>query len=61
MPGLGTIINTAAIIVGGFLGLMFGKLINEKIKDSLCKSGLARINVGHNTDVPGSLQGIFSS
>ena len=31
------------------------------IKDSLCESGLARIDVGHNTDVPGSLQGIFSS
>lgn len=38
MPGLGTIINTAAIIVGGLLGLLFGKLMNEKIKDSLCKA-----------------------
>ena len=38
MPGLGTIINTAAIIAGGLLGLLFGKLMNEKIKDSLCKA-----------------------
>lgn len=47
MPGLGTIINTAAIIVGGFLGLMFGKLINEKIKDSLCKAcGVSVLFIG---------------
>ena len=38
MPGLGTVINTAAIIVGGLLGILFGKLIGEKIRDSLCKA-----------------------
>ena len=38
MPGLGTVINTLAIIAGGLLGLLFGKAMNEKIKDSLCKA-----------------------
>ena len=32
MIGLGTIINVAAVIVGGLIGLLFGKLINEKIQ-----------------------------
>ena len=31
-----------------------------KEQDSLCQSGLAGINMCHNTDVPGSFQGIFS-
>ena len=38
MPGLGTVVNTLAIIVGGLVGLLFGKAMNEKIKDSLCKA-----------------------
>jgi len=32
MPGLGTIINTLAIILGGLAGLCFGKMINERIR-----------------------------
>lgn len=32
MIGLGTIINVAAVIVGGIIGLLFGKLINERIQ-----------------------------
>lgn len=35
MYGLGTIINTAAIIVGGIIGLLFGKLIPKRVQDSL--------------------------
>lgn len=47
MPGLGTVINTLAIIVGGLFGLAFGKLMNEKIKDSLCKAcGVCVLFVG---------------
>lgn len=38
MPGLGTLINTAAIIVGGLVGLFFGRLMGEKIRDTLCKA-----------------------
>lgn len=35
MPGIGTIINVIAIITGGLIGLFFGKLIKEKVRDSL--------------------------
>ncbi len=35
MIGLGTIINTAAVIVGGIIGLLFGKLIPERIQKTL--------------------------
>ena len=38
MHGLGTIINALAIIVGGIIGILFGRLMSEKIKDSLCKA-----------------------
>lgn len=42
MIGLGTIINTSAIVIGGFAGRFFGKLLNERIQDGLCKaSGVA--------------------
>ena len=35
MIGLGTIINTAAVVVGGIIGLLFGKLIPERIQKTL--------------------------
>lgn len=35
MIGLGTIINTAAIVVGGVLGLFFGKFLKERFRTSL--------------------------
>ena len=38
MVGLGTIINSAAIIVGGVFGHLFGKILNERIQDSLQKA-----------------------
>ncbi len=47
MIGLGTIINTAAIIVGGILGLFFGKLISETIHHALLKcNGIVVIFIG---------------
>ena len=30
MYGLGTIINVAAIVVGGLLGMLFGRFIGER-------------------------------
>jgi len=36
--GLGTIINTSAIVLGGFSGMLFGKLLNGRIQDGLCKA-----------------------
>lgn len=47
MPGLGTIINVAAIIVGGFIGLIFGKFMKPRFQDTLMKScGVCVIFVG---------------
>ena len=57
MHGLGTIINFLAIAVGGILGLMFGRFIGERHRDSLCKAcGLAVIFIG----AAGTLKGMFS-
>ena len=38
MPGLGTIINTVAILAGGLLGLLFKKFLNERIETMLVKT-----------------------
>ena len=35
MIGLGTIINTAMVIAGGIMGLLFGKLIPERVQKAL--------------------------
>ena len=35
MPGLGTIVNAAAIILGGLAGLLFGKLIKPRIQETI--------------------------
>ena len=38
MPGLGTIINTAAIIAGGLLGLLFKNILTQSMEDTLLKA-----------------------
>lgn len=38
MIGLGTIINCASILVGGILGLLFGRFLKEEVQDSLTKT-----------------------
>lgn len=35
MVGCGTLVNTAAIVVGGVLGLFGGRLLNERIQETL--------------------------
>ena len=35
MRGLGTVINVALLIFGGLCGLLFGKKLSERIKDTL--------------------------
>ena len=37
MIGLGTIINTAAILCGGVLGMLFGKFLKNTTQDALTK------------------------
>lgn len=56
MAGLGTIINSAAIIVGGVFGLLFGKILNERVQDSLQKaSGICVLFIG----VAGAMEGML--
>ncbi len=57
MYGLGTIINVAAIVIGGLLGMLFGRFIGDRHRDSLCKAcGLAVIFIG----AAGTFKGMFS-
>lgn len=57
MVGLGTIINSAAIIVGGVFGHLFGKILNERIQDSLQKaSGICVLFIGNAGAMEGMLK-----
>ena len=57
MYGLGTIINSFAIVVGGLLGMLFGRFIGQRHRDALCKAcGLAVIFIG----AAGAFKGMFS-
>ena len=57
MYGLGTLINAAAIVLGGLLGLLFGKLITDNIRDMLCKvSGVSVMFIG----ISGAMKGMIS-
>ena len=56
MVGLGTIINSAAIIVGVVFGHLFGKILNERIQDSLQKaSGICVLFIG----IAGAMEGML--
>ena len=57
MFGLGTIINVAAIIAGGILGLLFGKFLKEPQQDSLTKvCGICVLFIG----IGGALEGMLT-
>ena len=57
MYGLGTVINVFAIVIGGILGMIFGRFIGERHREALCKAcGLSVIFVG----AAGALKGMFS-
>lgn len=57
MPGLGTIINVAAIVIAGILGSAVGKLLNERLRNGLVKaSGVCVVFIGG----AGALQGMLS-
>jgi hypothetical protein len=47
MIGLGTMINVAGILVGGVFGLLFGRLMNERLRIALTQScGIAVLFLG---------------
>ena len=57
MFGLGTIINVAAIVLGGLLGGLFGKLLKERHQDSLSKAcGICVLFIG----IGGALEGMLT-
>lgn len=57
MTGLGTIINTAAIIAGGLIGILFGKKIPARLQDTLMKAnGICVLFIG----IAGTLQEMFT-
>ena len=56
MIGLGTIINCAAIIVGGVFGLLFGKLLKERVQETLQKAnGIWVLFIG----IAGAMEGML--
>ena len=57
MPGLGTIINVAAILLGGLLGLSCGRLLKKESQDTLCKAcGVCTLFLG----IAGAMEGMLS-
>ena len=55
--GLGTLINTAAIVLGGVAGLLFGKKMNERCQTSLTAAcGVSVLFIG----IAGAMQGMLS-
>lgn len=57
MYGLGTIVNTAAIVVGGILGTFFGKFLGERHQDALSKAcGVCTLFIGTG----GALEGMLT-
>ena len=56
MPGIVTVVNVIAVILGGIAGLVFGKKIKSDIRESLMKTaGVAVIFIG----VSGALSGLL--
>ena len=57
MPGLGTIINVVGILLGGLLGLCFGKLLKERHQQTLSRScGVCVLFIG----MAGAFEGMLS-
>lgn len=57
MVGLGTIINTLAILAGGILGMVFGRFFKESVQDALCKTcGVCTLFLG----IAGALEGMLT-
>lgn len=57
MIGLGTIINTAAIILGGLSGMLFGKKITKRFQDTLTSAiAVCTLFIG----IAGTIQEMFT-
>ena len=50
MPGLGVFVNVVAIIIGTAIGLVFGGIIPERVRDTAFRAiGLATFIIGAGT------------
>jgi len=57
MPGIGTLINAAAIVLGGLAGLLFGKFFSGNMQDALSKAcGISVLFIG----ISGAMEGMLS-
>ncbi len=57
MAGLGTIINTAAIVAGGLFGLLFGRFLSAQKQDTLCRTcGVCTLFIG----ISGAMEGMMT-
>lgn len=57
MIGLGTIINTAAIVVGGLTGMLFGSLLKDRHQESLKKAcGISVLFIA----IAGAMEGMLT-
>lgn len=65
MIGMGTIINSAAIILGGVMGLLFGHFLKERLQESLNMAcGISVLFIGISGAMEGMLHidnGVISS
>ncbi len=65
MIGLGTLINTGAIVAGGLIGLLFGKNMKERIQETLQMAcGVSTLVLGFGGAIAGMLsyeEGVFST
>ena len=56
MPGIGTVINAVAILIGGLFGILFGKFLKERHQDTLCKTcGICVLFIG----IAGAMEGML--
>lgn len=57
MPGMGTVINTGAILAGGLLGGVFGRFLSDSAQDTLTKvCGISTLFIA----LSGALEGMLS-
>jgi hypothetical protein len=62
MPGLGTIVNTAAIVVGGLLGMFAGSFLKERYQETVLKAmGFAIIVMALGSTLANMLVVTFTS
>ena len=57
MPGMGTLINTLAILAGGVFGAVFGRLLSDSAQETLTKvCGISTLFIA----VSGALEGMLT-